>query len=110
MIIIPTYNERRNIDPLLSRIRRVLPSEPILFVDYNSPDGTTEEIKNLQKLDSKIFLLHRSGKLGFASAYISGFEKILADHHPEYVVTMDGDLSHPPEKLPEMIGLAQSGK
>lgn len=110
MIIIPTYNERKNLGVLVARIRALLPAIPILFVDDNSPDGTSDEIKILQELDKNIHLLARPSKLGFASAYLEGLNLVLAQHEPEFVVTMDADLSHPPEKLVEMIGLAKNGK
>ncbi len=110
MIIIPTYNERKNIRPLVGRIRNVLPEVEILFVEDSSPDGTAEEIKELQNEDKNIHLLSRSAKAGFASAYLDGFHYALDKFNPDIIVTMDADLSHPPERLPELIALAKEGK
>ena len=102
MIIIATYNERQNISPIISRIRKVLPSVPIVFVDDSSPDGTAEEIRKHQGTDQNIELILRPRKSGFASAHIAGLHKALQSTG-DFVITMDGDLSHPPEILPEMI-------
>ncbi|MBX4187276.1 MAG: glycosyltransferase [Candidatus Doudnabacteria bacterium] len=110
MIIIPTYNERKNIRSLVERIRVKLPEIPVVFVDDNSPDGTSDEIRSLQSTDPNIQLIQRPGKAGFASAYLDGFKYILSQSNPEFVVTMDADLSHPPEKLPELIAQARLGK
>ncbi len=109
MIIIPTYNEQRNIRQLVGRIRKVLPDIPVLFVEDSSPDGTAQEIKNIQFEDKNIHMLMRPKKSGFASAYLDGFKKV-KDFNAEYVVTMDADLSHPPEQLIDMINLAKEGK
>ncbi|HEX9502948.1 MAG TPA: glycosyltransferase [Patescibacteria group bacterium] len=109
MIIIPTYNERKNIRMLVGRIRAVLAEIPILFIDDNSQDGTGQEIKNLQLTDPNIHLITRPGKAGFASAYLDAFKFVLKNLNPEFIVTMDADLSHPPEKLPELINIAKEG-
>ncbi|HEX5429577.1 MAG TPA: DUF2723 domain-containing protein [Patescibacteria group bacterium] len=99
IIVIPTYNERENIEPTVRGIRSTVPDSQILFVDDASPDGTAEEIKRIQNTDPKILLLERSGKLGLGSAYVEAFEKILADNSTDVIVTMDADLSHPFETL-----------
>ncbi len=110
MIIIPTYNERKNIRILVGRIRALLPEIPILFVEDSSPDGTADEIKSLQTEDKHIHMLLRPKKSGFASAYLDGFRFVERNFYPEFIITMDADLSHPPEKLPEMIEIAVSGR
>ncbi len=110
MIIIPTYNERKNIRLLVGRIRAQLPDTEILFVDDSSKDGTAEEIKSLQQKDQNIKIMSRPGKAGFASAYMDAFKFVLEKHNPEFIVTMDADLSHPPEKLPELVQIAKEGK
>jgi dolichol-phosphate mannosyltransferase len=110
MIIIPTYNERKNIRILVGRIRAVLPEIPILFVEDNSPDGTGSEIKDLQTQDQNIHMLARATKAGFASAYLDGFRFVLQNFNPDFVITMDADLSHPPEKLSELIEQVRMGK
>ncbi len=108
MLIIPTYNERDNIAPLVSRIRSAAGNEPILFVDDNSPDGTSEEIRRLQASDPNIHLLARPGKGGFGSACREGIKKILRENLADYMIQMDADLSHPPESLPTMIELLRT--
>ena len=107
MLIIPTYNERANISSLVERIRKVT-AEPILFVDDNSPDGTSTEIQRLQNHDPGIHLLVRAGKGGFSSACRDGMKKALDGNSTSYVILMDADLSHPPESLPLMIDLLKT--
>ncbi|MGE5392516.1 MAG: protein O-mannosyl-transferase family [Candidatus Saccharibacteria bacterium] len=103
MIVIPTYNERRNIRELMERLRKVLPKDPVLFVDDNSPDGTAQEIRELMKTDPNMRLMVRQGKQGLGSAYREGFKEAIADPGVDYVVEMDADLSHAPEALPGML-------
>lgn len=108
MLIIPTYNERDNIAVLVSRIRKAASSEPILFVDDNSPDGTADEIRRLQALDPQVHLLARPGKGGYGSACRDAMKKVLRENLANYVIQSDADLSHPPELLPRMIELLQT--
>lgn len=103
MIVIPTYNERENIRPLVSAIRQYVPAEPILFVDDNSPDHTAEEIRSVSAGDPKILLKARAGKFGLGSAYREVFTEYARNGGADYLITMDADLSHPPSKLPDLI-------
>jgi dolichol-phosphate mannosyltransferase len=103
MLIIPTYNERDNVKALVSRIRKAVPSEPIFFVDDNSPDGTAAAIRCMQEGDPDIHLMVRPGKGGYGSACRDAMEKILWENLAPYVIQSDADLSHPPELLPGMI-------
>ena len=105
MLIIPTYNERENIVSLVSRIRTAVRDEPIFFVDDNSPDGTADEIRQIQKQDALVYLMTRPGKGGYGSACRDAMQKILSENLAEYVIQSDADLSHPPELLPQMIEL-----
>ncbi len=107
MLIIPTYNERDNIATLVGRIRAAAGDEPILFVDDNSPDGTADEIRRIQRADPNIHLLARPGKGGYGSACRDAIIKILGENLAEYVIQSDADLSHPPELLPRMIEMLQ---
>jgi dolichol-phosphate mannosyltransferase len=109
MLIIPTYNERSNIAPLVARIRKTV-AEPILFVDDSSPDGTAGEIQRFQDHDPNIHLLIRPGKGGFSSACRDGMKKVLEEGLDSYLILMDGDLSHPPESLPRMIELLKTNE
>jgi dolichol-phosphate mannosyltransferase len=108
MLIIPTYNECDNIATLVSRIRSAAGNEPILFVDDNSPDGTSDEIRRIQTTDPNIHLLQRPGKGGFGSACRDGIKKILRENLDDHMIQMDADLSHPPESLPIMIKLLKT--
>jgi dolichol-phosphate mannosyltransferase len=108
MLIIPTYNERDNIAILVGRIRKAAGNEPIFFVDDNSPDGTADEIRRIQKNDANVHLLARPGKGGYGSACRDAMKKILAEDLADYVIQSDADLSHPPELLPIMIELLRS--
>lgn len=103
MLIIPCYNERKNIEQLIKRIRAAVPREPVLFIDDNSPDDTASEIRRFQARDTLIFLQTRPGKLGLGSAYREAFTKLARDKTPEYAIAMDADLSHQPETLPQFI-------
>lgn len=108
MLIIPTYNERDNIATLVNRIRKAVPTEPILFVDDNSPDGTAEEIRRIQLQDPAVHLLERPGKGGYGSACRDAIKKVLHENLADYVIQSDADLSHPPELLPTMIELLKT--
>ena len=108
MLIIPTYNERDNIATLVARVRNAAGDEPIFFVDDNSPDGTAEEIRQLQKQDQHIHLIVRSVKGGYGSACREGMKKILQDRLAGHLIQFDADLSHPPELLPLMAELLQT--
>jgi len=107
-VIIPTYNEKDNLDELVRRVSESLKSsgqEPeIVIVDDNSPDGTGARAEELAK-SFNVKVVHRSGKLGLSSAVMEGFEKASG----EVLVVMDADLSHPPEKIPEMVVKITSG-
>lgn len=108
LIIVPTYNEEANIQPLVSSIFHHLPSACILFVDDNSPDNTGEEIKKaMESHPDKISLLVRAGKLGLGSAYMEGFAWALK-HQFDFIIEMDGDLSHDPRYLPEITAKLES--
>jgi len=108
VLVIPTYNERDNIELLVRRIRQSAAAEPILFIDDNSPDGTAEEIRRVQQQCAGIHLLSRPGKGGYGSACRDGIRKILTENLADHVIQSDADLSHPPEMLPVMIELLRS--
>lgn len=97
LIIIPTYNERQNIEPLFEAIFTVNNDVNILIVDDNSPDKTHELVEELSQgiYKDKVFLLKRAGKLGLGTAYVAGFKWALA-HSYDYIMEMDADFSHNP--------------
>lgn len=101
-VVIPTYNERDNIEKLSSLILSQDERINILFVDDNSPDGTGEIADLLALESSRVKVLHRAGKLGLGSAYREGF-KIAIEGNADYIVEMDADFSHDPAMLPLFI-------
>jgi len=105
VIIIPTYNELENIDPIVKGIFEFLPHAKIFFVDDNSPDGTANKIQKLQNTNSNILLLKRKAKLGLGSAYLEAFHEVIRKQLGQVIVTMDGDLSHPISALSIMTNL-----
>lgn len=102
VVIIPTYNERENLDSIASRVRSSAPEADLLVVDDNSPDGTGELADKLSAGDRQIHVLHRPGKAGLGAAYIAGFGWAL-DQGYGAVVEMDADGSHQPEDLPRLL-------
>jgi len=109
LIIIPTYNERENIEELLHQITQTDPAAHILIVDDNSPDRTYEMVEGLirEKYPDRLFLLKRAGKLGLGTAYIAGFQWALAREY-DYVFEMDADFSHDPKYLPDFLAAVQT--
>ncbi len=102
VVVIPTYNEVENVEPLVAEIRRHVPDIHILFVDDNSPDGTGDLIKKMKTHDTKIHLLERPQKNGLGRAYIDGFTVALQKGF-EYIFEMDADFSHDPKELPNFL-------
>lgn len=102
LIIIPTYKEELNVDIIYRRIRSNNSKSDILFIDDNSPDKTAEEIRKIIKLDEKVFILEREKKLGIGSAHKDGFQWAIKKNY-KFVTTIDADLSHEPELIPDMI-------
>lgn len=102
LIIIPTYNELENLPPLLKEIFSYAPASDILIVDDNSPDGTGALADTMSAEDSRIHVLHRTGKLGLGTAYIAGFHYAIA-HDYDAAFEMDADFSHDPRYLPDFL-------
>jgi dolichol-phosphate mannosyltransferase len=101
-VIIPTYNERDNLESIVTRVRASAPEAGILIVDDNSPDGTGEIADKLSAADAQIHVLHRPGKAGLGAAYIAGFGWALERAYG-VLVEMDADGSHDPRDLPRML-------
>ncbi len=108
LVIIPTYNEKKNIPLLLQKLDPLNVDLDILFIDDNSPDGTVNLIKELQKVNSRIFLIERPEKLGLGSAYVRGFLWALERGYT-YILEMDADLSHNPDDIPRLINCCKDG-
>ncbi len=106
-VIIPTYNERDNLEQIVSRVRAAVPQVDILVVDDNSPDGTGEIADKLVASDTHVHVMHRQGKSGLGTAYIAGFGWALEAGY-DVMVEMDADGSHDPADLPKMLTALES--
>ncbi len=101
IVIIPTYNERENIENIIRAVVGLPKAFDILIIDDGSPDGTARIVESLQQepaLADRLFLMQRSGKLGLGTAYIAGFRWAIERSY-EYVFEMDADFSHDPKDL-----------
>ncbi len=103
-IVVPTYNERENLPPMVDAIRQSVPEATILVVDDNSPDGTGAVADGLARANRLVRVLHRSEKNGLGEAYRAGFRHALEDPRVQVIVQMDCDFSHDPRDLPRLIG------
>ncbi|RMG23976.1 MAG: polyprenol monophosphomannose synthase [Bacteroidetes bacterium] len=103
LVIVPTYNERENIEALIRKVFDVLPETHLLIVEDNSPDGTAEVVRGLmQEFEGRLFIEERKGKLGLGTAYLHGFHWALQREY-EYIFEMDADFSHNPEDLVQLL-------
>ena len=99
LVIIPTYNEKENIEKMIRKVSSLSVPFHVLIVDDGSPDGTADIVKNLQKeFSGKLFIEERKGKQGLGTAYLHGFKWGLAKKY-EFIFEMDADFSHQPEDL-----------
>ncbi|MXV52079.1 glycosyltransferase [Pedobacter sp. HMF7647] len=99
LVIIPTYNEKENIEKIIKKVFSLPHNFHVLIIDDGSPDGTPDIVKNLQQeYESRLHLEERSGKLGLGTAYIHGFKWALT-HKYQFIFEMDADFSHNPEDL-----------
>ncbi len=99
LVVIPTYNEKENIEDIINAVLPLSDKFEVLVVDDNSPDGTADIVKALmEKNAGRVHLLQREGKLGLGTAYIAGFKWALERDY-DLISEMDADFSHPPEKL-----------
>lgn len=107
-VIIPTYNEKENLPLIVDRLRSLpLDDLSILVIDDNSPDGTGALADELAAhSQNQLTVIHRTGKLGLGSAYITGFKHLLSTD-TDFIVQMDADFSHQPEKLVEFVSTIQ---
>jgi len=103
LIIVPTYNEKENIEPVISEIFKHAPGADILVVDDDSSDGTAEILDRLSKKDGRISVMHRLSKRGRGSAGIEAFKEALKREEIKYVIEMDGDFSHGPQYIPVFL-------
>lgn len=106
IILVPTYNEKGNIERIYREIFRAAKDCHLLIVDDNSPDGTGEVADRLARKDKRVKVLHRDAKMGLGSAYVAGMKRALELGYPN-VVAMDADLSHNPANIPKMLELSK---
>lgn len=108
IIIIPTYNEKENIESIIKAVFALPKCFHILVIDDGSPDGTASIVKRLQAemYADRLFLIEREGKLGLGTAYIRGFQWAL-EHTYEFIFEMDADFSHAPSDLPRLYDACQ---
>jgi dolichol-phosphate mannosyltransferase len=107
MIVVPTYNEARNISRLIPHLL-AYPRVRVLVIDDNSPDGTGDAVAALALREPRVALQRRPGKLGLGSAYIAGFQRALAEG-AEFIFEMDADFSHNPHYVPKLLAMAEAG-
>ena len=103
IVIIPTYNEKENIEKIIRAVMGLEKAFNILVIDDGSPDGTADIVKGLMadEFKDRLFIIERSGKLGLGTAYIAGFKWAL-EHSYDYIFEMDADFSHDPNDLPRL--------
>ena len=105
-IVIPTYNEAKNIEKVLEKIFNLkIDNLSVLVIDDNSPDGTGKIVEKLKIKNSAIDIMHRPGKAGLGRAYVAGFKEAL-NRGADYIIQMDADLSHDPKSIPSLIAAA----
>ena len=105
LVIVPTYNERENIDRLIERALAQDERLELLIVDDGSPDGTGAVVDGIVATNSRVHVLHRPRKMGLGTAYLAGFKWALAGDYT-YVLEMDADFSHDPIHLPQFLDAA----
>lgn len=98
LVIIPTYNEKGNISPIISQIVEIDPALDVLVIDDNSPDGTGQLVDQICAQNNRVNAIHRPGKMGLGTAYVTGFKWAL-DKGYDLICEMDADFSHPPKVL-----------
>jgi dolichol-phosphate mannosyltransferase len=103
LVVIPTYDERENIERIVERVLTAIPQAHVLVVDDGSPDGTGKVADALADDDDRVHVLHRTEKNGLGAAYIAGFDWGLNEGY-DVLVEMDADGSHAPEQLHRLLG------
>ena len=107
LVIVPTYNERDNLPPLIERLMKLPVPVEVLVVDDNSPDGTGKLADEIAAKNPQVKVLHRQEKNGLGRAYIAGFKWALERDY-EFIFEMDGDFSHNPDDVPAFLQAAQN--
>ncbi len=107
LVVIPTYNERDNLAPIVERLLAAVPTVHVLVVDDGSPDGTGEIADRIAAEDPRVQVMHRTSKDGLGAAYLAGFAQAL-DGPYGVIVEMDADGSHAPEDLPALLAALEN--
>ncbi len=107
LVIIPTYNERENVERIISAVLPQHPSIDVLIVDDGSPDGTGTLVDEIAAANARVHGIHRAGKLGLGTAYTAGFKWALEREY-ELIFEMDADFSHSPDAIPLFLEAAKS--
>ncbi len=109
VVIIPTFNEKENIEKIIRVVRSREDDFHILVIDDGSPDGTADIVKGLMKeFPDSLFIVERKGKQGLGTAYITGF-KWSVEHNYDFIIEMDADFSHNPDDLPRLYHACADG-
>lgn len=109
IVIIPTYNEKENIEKIIRKVFSLDGDFHILIIEDGSPDGTAAIVKRIQKeFPERLFMIERKGKLGLGTAYITGF-KWCVEKKYDYIFEMDADFSHNPDDLPKLYSACAEG-
>lgn len=108
IVIIPTYNEKENIENIIRCVFSLEPAFDVLVIEDNSPDGTAAIVKELQTEFPHLYMIERKGKLGLGTAYITGFRWAL-EHGYHYIFEMDADFSHNPHDLVRLYEACAQG-
>ncbi len=107
LVIVPTYNEKENIAAIIGAVLGLASGIEILVIDDASPDGTGAVVDSLAAVNPRVHVIHRAGKLGLGSAYITGFKWALANTNAQYIFEMDADFSHDPQAIPGFLEAAK---
>lgn len=108
-VVVPTYNERENVGPLVGAIEGAAPGVQVLFVDDDSPDGTADEVRRVAEGRPGVHLVVRKGKRGLGGAHIDGFKHAMDTLGSEVLMEMDADLQHPASKIPALLAALTEG-
>lgn len=108
LVIIPTYNEKENVENIIRCVLSLEPRFDVLIIDDNSPDGTAGIVEGLQHEFSDLYMIRREGKFGLGTAYIAGFKWALQREY-RYVLEMDADFSHNPKDLVRLYNSCVNG-
>ena len=110
LVIIPTYNEKENIEASITAVMTLPINFNVLVIDDGSPDGTADIVKTMMegKYKDRLFIVERQGKLGLGTAYIAGFQWAI-EHKAEYIFEMDADFSHNPQDLMKLYDACANG-